>query len=66
MNAKDLRKAAKEDWAEYITETKEEGTPVPTPPAGGKPTMTREEIMKIKDKNERQKVISENLEVFGY
>ena len=65
-NAKDLRNSAKEDWAEYITETKEEGTPVPTPPAGGKPTMTREEIMKIKDKNERQKVISENLEVFGY
>lgn len=65
-NAKDLRKSAKEDWAEYITETKEEGAQVSTPPAGGKPTMTREEIMKIKDRNERQKAIDENSELFGY
>lgn len=65
-NAKDLRKSAKEDWAEYITETKEEGAPVPNPPAGGKPTMTREEIMAIKDRNERQKAIDENSELFGF
>lgn len=65
-NAKDLRKSAKEDWAEYITEVKEEGAPTPTPPAGGKPTMTREEIMAIKDRNERQKAIDENSELFGY
>ena len=65
-NAKDLRKSAKEDWAEYITTTTEEGADTPTPPAGGKPTMTREEIMAIKDRTERQKAIDENSSLFGY
>lgn len=66
-NAKDLRKSAKEDWAEYITETKEEGAGVSNPPANGaKSTMTREEIFAIKDRNERQKAIDENSSLFGF
>lgn len=66
-NAKDLRKSAKEDWAEYITETKEEGADVSNPPASGaKSTMTREEIFAIKDRNERQKAIDENSSLFGF
>lgn len=65
-NSRELRKSAKEDWAEYIITTTEEGANAPTPPAGGKPTMTREEIMAIKDRNERQKAIDENSSLFGY
>ena len=66
-NAKELRKAAKEDWGEYITETHEEGAKETNPPQNtGGTKMTREEIMKIKDRNERQKAIMENPEAFGY
>ena len=65
-NSRELRKAAKEDWAEYITVTKEEGAVEQTPPTGSKPKMSREDIMKIKDRNERQKAIMENPEAFGY
>lgn len=66
-NARELKKAAKEDWAEYITETKEEGAETPTPPetkSGN--TMTKDEIMAIKDRKERQKAIEDNIELFGY
>ena len=66
-NAKDLRKSVKEDWAEYITGTKEEGADVSNPPdSGNKSTMTREEIFAIKDRNERQKAIDENSSLFGF
>lgn len=65
-NARDLRKSAKEDWAEYIVEKKEEGVDTPTPPEGNKPSMTREQIFAIKDREERQKAIDENSSLFGY
>ena len=65
-NAKDLRKSAKEDWAEYIVSEHEEGADTPTPPETGGKKMSKADIMAIKDRNERQKAISENLEVFGY
>ena len=65
-NAKDLRKAAKEDWAEYITVTKEEGASENTPPSSSKPKMSREDIMAIKDRTERLKAIEDNPEAFGY
>ena len=66
-NAKDLRKNAKEDWAEYIETKVEEGADTSTPPANtGGNKMSREEIMKIKDRGERQKAIAENLSSFGY
>lgn len=55
----------KSEWSEFIVTTKTEGAGTETPPknTGGK--MTKEEIMKIKDRNERQKAISENLDLFG-
>ena len=66
-NAKDLKKNAKEDWAEYIVKEEEQGADTSNPPAetGGQ-KLSREEIMKIKDPAERQKAISENLGAFGY
>lgn len=66
-NAKELKKAVKEDWGEYIIETRHEGAPETNPPSSqGGTKMTRDEIMKIKDRNERQKAIMENPEAFGY
>ena len=57
----------KENWSEFIVKNAEEGVQTPTPPnnTGGN-TMTKEEIFNIKDRNERQKAISENHELFGY
>jgi predicted nuclease with TOPRIM domain len=54
----------KEDWSDLISTESEHGTNVETPPSGSK-TMTREEIMKIKDTSKRQEAIANNLELFG-
>ena len=65
-NSRELKKSAKEDWAEYITEVEEKGTEVSKPPAGaGTVTMTKEQIFAIKDRNERQKAIQENMNLFS-
>lgn len=56
----------KTDWADYIETRGTAGAKVSQPPANGGAKMTKEEIMKIKDRNERQKAISENHELFGY
>jgi Ribonuclease G/E len=62
-----LRKSLKEDWGDYIVQEKEEGADTKTPPGsetGGNGGKTREEIMAIKDRAERQKAIADNIELF--
>ena len=63
-----LRKSIKEDWGDYIQSEGVEGANTANPPEnnGGKKYSTKEEIMNIKDRNERQQAISENHELFGY
>lgn len=63
----DLVSAAKTEWADFIPTTVTVGASIPHPPAtGGKaPTMTKEEIMAIKDTAERRQAIKENHELFG-
>lgn len=56
----------KEDWSDLIGTKSESGANVDTPPNGGKHYASKDEIMKIRDASERQKAISENLELFGY
>ena len=56
----------KEDWSDLIGTKSESGASVDTPPNGGKHYASKEEIMKIRDATERQKAISENMELFGY
>lgn len=57
----------KSDWSEYIETKTEIGAKTENPPDNtGGAKMTKEEILKIKDRNERQKAISENHELFGY
>lgn len=60
------KKAIKEDWADFIPTKSEAGAETATPPAnnGGK-GKTKEEIMSIKDRSERQKAIAENPSLFG-
>ena len=68
-NIKDSEKLIekiKEEWADFITKTSEQGANTATPPANNSESaMTKEEIMAIKDRSERQKAIAENPKLFG-
>lgn len=58
------RDSIKSEWGEYVATTDSKGEQPETPPKG-KTTMTRAEILAIKDTSARQKAIAENLELFG-
>lgn len=52
----DLKKSLSEEWADFIVKDGKEGAGTSTPPEGsGGAVKTKEEIMKIKDTQERQK-----------
>lgn len=66
--APDLRKSLKEDWGDYIVKSETKGADTATPPGsngGSKGYKTKEEIMDIKDRAERQKAIADNPALFG-
>ena len=65
-NADKLSESVKGEWGEYHSTTRIEGAKTATPPqnTGGK-SITKEEIMNIKNTAERQKKIAENPELFG-
>lgn len=63
-NADKLAESIKSEWAGFITTTGTKGARVSNPPGGSKTTMTKDEIMKIKDTSERQKAIAENIDLF--
>lgn len=67
-NADKLKEGIKNDWSDFVVEQSVEGTKTATPPAGKgeNKTMTKEDIMKIKDTSERQAKIAENHELFGF
>lgn len=56
----------KSDWSEFIVTETVKGADTETPPTNTGGKMTKEEIMKIKDSNERQKAIEDNHELFGF
>lgn len=60
--AEDIRN----EWSDFIVSQSDRGTDVDNPPAAGGKSMTKEQIMAIKDTSKRQQAISENLELFGY
>ena len=61
-----LKKAINDEWGEFKTKVTEIGAVVEKPLQTGKATKTKEEIMAIKDTDERQKAIAENHELFGF
>ena len=66
-NADELKNTVKNEWAEFIGTNSEQGANTPHPPANnGGNSMTKEQIMAVKDRNERQRLISENHSLFGY
>lgn len=65
--AKELLKSIKEEWSDHIEQTQTHGADTPTPPAPAAGTgKTKEEILQIKDRAERQAAISANHQLFGY
>lgn len=65
-NADDLKKSIASEWGEFKTTVTQKGADVAKPPQTGKATKTKEEIMAITDKAERQAAIAENHELFGF
>ena len=63
---KELVERIKTEWADVIGKVETQGANVSNPPSNdGKGTITKEDIMKIKDTNERQQAILDNRELFG-
>lgn len=65
-NAEKLAADIKAEWGEYAATTRTQGAAVANPPANGKATRSKDEILAIKDAGERQKAIAENHELFGF
>ena len=65
-NAEKLTESVNNEWSEYKETVHTEGAKTATPPTtSGKSTITKEEIMNIKNTAERQRAIAENPELFG-
>ena len=61
-----VRKAINDEWSEFIPTVKQQGASVAKPPQQSeKSKMTKDEILAITDRTERQQKIFENKELFG-
>lgn len=65
-DADKAKAAIKKDWGEFAATKETHGAAVDTPPATGKGTRTKAEILAIKDTAERQAAIAENHTLFGF
>lgn len=66
-DAEKLVDGIKEEWADFIESTHTEGADVSNPPKKtGGTSMTKDEIMNIKDAGDRQAAIAENHQLFGF
>lgn len=62
----ELKAKAKEEWSDYIVSESTKGAKTATPPRNtGGTTITKQQIMDMKDPVARQKAIAENPEMFG-
>lgn len=65
-DAEKLKASAKNEWSEFIVSEGKAGAKTPTPPSNtGGNTMTKQQILDIKDPIARHKAMAENMEVFG-
>lgn len=65
-DADKLTESVKTEWADFIVTTTTKGADTPKPPAnnGGSGTMTKDQIMAIKDRSERRAAIAANMDLF--
>jgi hypothetical protein len=61
-----LKESLDKKWGDVKTTVTEKGANVERPPHVGKATKTKDEILAIKDRNERLQAIAENHEQFGF
>jgi hypothetical protein len=65
-DADNIVKGIADEWSDFVVTKKEEGTRTATPPTSNSgSTMTKKEILAIKDNAERHKKMAENPELFG-
>ena len=61
-----LIEGVKSEWSDFIQTAGTEGAKTETPPGNNGGTLTKDDILKIKDAGERQQKIAENHELFGF
>lgn len=62
-----VKESFKNEWSDFIPSESVKGADTPNPPTNTPtPTMTKKEILSIKDTTERQKAIADNHQLFGY
>ena len=64
-DAKKFMDSQKDVWGDFVATTTTTGAKVDTPPTNTGSKMTKEQIINIKDANERQAAIAANPEAFG-
>lgn len=61
----ELKQSLSKEWSDFIVTEGKQGAQTPTPPNAGKNTMTREQIVAIKDPVERRQAIAQNMNLFN-
>lgn len=61
-----LMDGVKSEWSDFIQTAGTEGAKTTTPPGNNGGSMTKDDILKIKDAGERQQKIAENHVLFGF
>ena len=63
----ELMESIKKEWSDFITTEEAQGVKTANPPSSTtKTAMTKDEILKIKDSQQRQAAIADNHELFGF
>lgn len=65
-DAESLTGELKKEWSDFIVTTEKKGSNPATPPSSTGGSMTKEQIMAIKNPQERHKAIAENIEIFDH
>ena len=64
-DADKLTESVKTEWADFIVQTQTTGAKTATPPSnGGSGVKTRDDIMKITDRQQRREAIAQNMNLF--
>ena len=66
MNVEALAEVIRREWADFIVVRERRGAKVQTPPGNRRPTMSKSEILSIRDTAQRQRAIAENHDLFGF
>ena len=63
-DADKLTESVKAEWSDFIVQTQTTGVHTPTPPSNGGGAKSRDDIMKITDRQQRREAIAQNMNLF--